>query len=354
MRLTSPPLLGTFLAPALAATSTTIVPELSTAQWISDAEGFDSPKVSPINTITWDWWSFDAVQVSPNNEEKASFVATFYTAGVSGFEPLVIYANEGHTSIALAELVVIWHNGTRERVLIDGTEARIGTVGDGTSGVWDGLDGQASFLASPNMRYYQIALESEEVEGTVTLQSLAPPHYPCGPAEAGQDMQLAPHIGWANAVPDAASEVHLSVGGRRLDFTGIGYHDKNWVNSHFQPNVGTCYWGHSRAGPYNLVWFGYLPHKSQSHVTPQNCVSAYVARDGEILTAQCSGITVRPYGENATYPPLMNSDPPRGYKINVELPDGTELEFTATIRYNVAGAQSIGYLRWTGGFGAGS
>lgn len=39
-------------------------------------------------------------------------------------------------------------------------------------------------------------------------------------------MQVAPHVGWANAVPDAQANVQLIVNGRPLNFTGIGYHDK--------------------------------------------------------------------------------------------------------------------------------
>ncbi|KAL2867269.1 uncharacterized protein BJX67DRAFT_380989 [Aspergillus lucknowensis] len=228
MRLTTLPLLGTFVIPALAATSTTIVratpvPSLSTAQWISEPEGFDSPKVSPINSITWDRWYFDAVQVSENPTEKASFVATFYSAGVSGFEPLLVYANEGYTSIALAELVVVCHNGTRDRFLINGTEAGITTGGNGASAVCDGVDGQASFSASPNMRYYHIEVESEGIKGILSLQSV-------------------------------------------------------------------------------MLWY--------------------------------SGAALRrKRGENATYPPLMSSDTPTGHKINVELPDGAELDYTATIRW---------------------
>lgn len=37
---------------------------------------------------------------------------------------------------------------------------------------------------------------------------------------------MGPHIGWANAIPDAVSTVDLVVDGTRLDFTGAGYHDK--------------------------------------------------------------------------------------------------------------------------------
>ena len=39
-------------------------------------------------------------------------------------------------------------------------------------------------------------------------------------------MEISPHIGWANAVPDAIAIVDLSIGGTELSFVGSGYHDK--------------------------------------------------------------------------------------------------------------------------------
>ena len=37
---------------------------------------------------------------------------------------------------------------------------------------------------------------------------------------------LMPEIGWANAVPDAKAKVHFDIGGQKLQFSGVGYHDK--------------------------------------------------------------------------------------------------------------------------------
>lgn len=57
---------------------------------------------------------------------------------------------------------------------------------------------------------------------------IAPAHYPCGPIEtpAGQSFELAPNLGWANAVPDARGTVDMTVNGERVQFSGFGYHDK--------------------------------------------------------------------------------------------------------------------------------
>ncbi|KAL4957610.1 hypothetical protein BDW69DRAFT_200454 [Aspergillus filifer] len=337
------------LTTAIATALTIIVPDHavnapSKAQFISNDTAFDGPKVVPVNASTWDWWYFDAVQISPNSADQASVVATFYNALPSGFDPLAIYAARGFTSLSLGEVVVTWPNGTRHVFMFNSTEARITTVGDGAVGVWEAPEGDASFKGSEDMRVYEVTLESEIVSGRIVLQSIAPPHYPCGPAEGGQDMQLAPNIGWANAVPDAISDVHLTVYGQPLDFTGMGYHDKNWGDVNFAQQVGTWYWGHGRVGPYSLVWFDYVSPKPEQN----NRVAAYVSRGGEILTSHCSGITVRPFGENSTYPPLMSTGAPTGFNISVEIPGGEDMEFAATAKYIVAGSPMVGYVRWTG------
>jgi hypothetical protein len=54
---------------------------------------------------------------------------------------------------------------------------------------------------------------------------VAPAHYPCGCAEAGQSLEILPTLGWANAVPDAVGLVDLTVNGTNVKFSGAGYHD---------------------------------------------------------------------------------------------------------------------------------
>ncbi|KAL5336031.1 hypothetical protein BJX70DRAFT_373667 [Aspergillus crustosus] len=332
---------------AATATSTTIVPstpvnEVSNVQWTSTDTGLDSPKVQPVNDTTWDWWYFDAIQVSENTDEQASVIVTFYTATPGGFDSLTGYHNAGFTSLTLADIYIVWPNGTHQTFFVNATEAVITTADDAVSGVWDeGID-QATFSGSPDLSSYRVDLNSAEVSGSLTLESIAPPHYPCGPAVAGQTLQISPHVGWTNAVPDAVSNVNLTVYGQPFSFTGIGYHDKNFGDQNFGSNVGSWYWGHGRLGPYSIVWFDALTPERE------NFVSAYVTRDNEILVSQCSGITVRPYGENDRYPPLISTGPPDGFVVNITLPEG-ELGFTAATKHVIAGGRGgLRYTRWSG------
>ncbi|KAJ7444998.1 hypothetical protein B0H11DRAFT_2341611 [Mycena galericulata] len=133
-------------------------------------------------------------------------------------------------------------------------------------------------------------------------------------------MEIGPQIGWANAVPDAASVVDLSIYGVNLAFEGVGYHDK--VTGLLPPistSLASWYWGHGRIGPYSLVWFDLLDTSGIEHV------SAFFSENGVILSASCTpgSITVRPTGPggaNATYPPVISTPDPEGYRIVLALP----------------------------------
>lgn len=89
------------------------------------------------------------------------------------------------------------------------------------------------------------------------------------------------------------------------------------------------------------MWFDALDITGTEHV------SSYVACDGRMITATCSGITVRPTGANDTYPSTHTAGDPSGFYIEVDL--GAEgllqVNVTATVlTVDVEGA----YLRWTG------
>lgn len=50
-------------------------------------------------------------------------------------------------------------------------------------------------------------------------------------------MQIAPHIGWANAIPDAHATIDLVVNDEALVFTGTGYHDKVRILTTVNPST---------------------------------------------------------------------------------------------------------------------
>jgi hypothetical protein len=99
-------------------------------------------------------------------------------------------------------------------------------------------------------------------------------------------------------------------------------------------------WGHGRLGPYSIVWFDVLGNDGQEYV------SSYAARDGQIITASCSGIQVRPTGSNSQNPPVITSGNPQGFHIDLDL--GSERILEVDIESNVALADAIVYSRWAG------
>ncbi|KAF7373140.1 hypothetical protein MSAN_00521900 [Mycena sanguinolenta] len=284
----------------------------SHAQFTSTVAGIDAPKVQPINASAWDWWYFDVVSADPTR--VSSVVVIFFTSPQSGF-PLIPPSGSGSNVITTAHIFVSFPNGTLWSAAADAEGASVEAgPGGGSSGTWIGTG--FSWTGSPGSGYL-IRVDAPDigVTGTINFRPTAPPHYPCGPVSAGQTLEVGPGIGWANAIPDAVSVVDLNIDGTRLAFSGSGYHDKNWSNQVFTSLVGSWYWGHGRIGAYSIVWFDFLDP------TGKEAVSAYVAKENKIIATSCAlgSITVRPTGQNATYPPVISTGNPSGYHIDFDL-----------------------------------
>ncbi|MCJ1473861.1 hypothetical protein MMC13_002514 [Lambiella insularis] len=306
----------------------------SGALFTSTAHGLDAPKVTPVNATSYDWWYFDAV----SEDQQYNVVFTFLAAPASGFPSS---AAPDNAILQAAFFLSYPGHETSYYTAIPATDATVVSVGNGANGHFEGTG--MGFTGTPHMDYYVVYLDSPSigVKGYMTLQSLAPAHYPCGPAEAGQDMTIMPGVGWANAVPDAAATVELDVNGTSVNFSGVGYHDKNWGITPFQNNVGSWYWGHGRLGPYSIVWYDALTPTGAEYV------SGYVACDGKILGAVCSNVSVRPTGANATYPPVIGVGSPQGFHIEIDLgAEGTMVLDAAATFHNVD--QGGSYYRSTG------
>jgi hypothetical protein len=176
----------------------------------------DGSQLSAINNTAWDWWYFDAV--SP--DAKSNVVITFFTASATGFPFLP------SQMVTQFELHSLLPNGTIFNVFIPAEEAVIITVGEGSSGNFKGAN--ASWTGTPDLKHYKIVVNSPAngVIGTFNMRSVAPGHYPCGPVRSGENMMVAPEIGWANAVPDGIADVDFTLSGTKVAWKGVGYHDK--------------------------------------------------------------------------------------------------------------------------------
>ncbi|KAK9326703.1 hypothetical protein V1520DRAFT_366045 [Lipomyces starkeyi] len=298
----------------------------------SSQGAFDGPKLSSVNSTSFDWWYFDICS------EEASVQVIFFTG-----TPTAI----GHASsiplVTFATLHGLFPNGTEFDYEVPSVTVDIATDGDGSSGFFDGF---GSWKATPDMSYYTITLDSEAIgiKGALYFQSAAPAHYPFNfAAERTNSTELfAPNFGWANAVPDADAHAHLTIGGTKLHIVGRGYHDKNWGDAPLPDISKTWYWGHAKIGPYAIVWFDYISYDGQEYY------SGYLTKNA-VPVSLGSSMTVRPYGRNETqylYPPNASSTNPDGFIININAGYAGNFEFIAS---NDNIVQDIdGYTRWTG------
>jgi hypothetical protein len=187
------------------------------ANFISSDSNLDGPQLSAINTTSFDWWYFDVISPDLNS----SLVVVFFTALDSGFPFLLPSLDTVVISVFYS-----FPRGENGTIWLYGSEATITTNGDSSSGQFPGTG--ANWTGSLDLSHYLISIDSPEnnITGTFDLTSLAPAHYPCGPVEVGQTMMVAPHIGWSNAMPDAVGVVNFTIGGEKLAFEGVAYHDK--------------------------------------------------------------------------------------------------------------------------------
>ncbi|KAJ5517843.1 hypothetical protein N7453_000265 [Penicillium expansum] len=283
----------------------TVANEPSVVEMLSTKAPFDGPKVIPVNASTFDWWYFDVV----SEDASQSLTVNFYSAPHSalGFGAELDSINYVHVS-------GVFPNGTMFNSAVVAEDSYVRTVGDGSSGSWVGSG--FSWSGSEDLLEYRIKAKDtgSGFSGSMSLRSVAPAHYPCGPPIKGQSEEVVPGVGWANSMPDAEGKVKFKIGDDVMSFTGYGYHDKNWGSRSFPESVGSWYWGHARLGEYSIVWFDTLDTEATEYV------SAYVSKAGEVLTRQCSGLKIRPYGDNSTYPPVVSTGSPTGYHLEIDLP----------------------------------
>ncbi|KAE9382744.1 hypothetical protein BT96DRAFT_185505 [Gymnopus androsaceus JB14] len=131
-------------------------------------------------------WTFDAISSKdPSYSILAAFSASPEDASTNNTLNVDIYVQAGPDKLYTA--------------ISKFTEfAELNMHGNGTSGIWKGAG--CSFSASEDMSTMTVHFTRPfEITGSVVLNAVAPPHYPCSPAEIGASMEFMPHFGWANA-----------------------------------------------------------------------------------------------------------------------------------------------------------
>ncbi len=105
--------------------------------------------------------------------------------------------------------------------------------------------------------------------------------------------------------------------------------------------MDSWFWGHGHFGPYSIVWFDLISTDGTENV------SGYASSGGKILTTACSGLVVRPTGDDTAYPPGADTGRPGGFHIMLELGGEGTLQVDV-IPEQIIFANSKQYTRWIG------
>lgn len=135
----------------------------STVELISSGKPFDGPKVTPINSTTFDWWYFDVVDKNASQSLTVAFYSASNTA--LAFLPELESLNFVHVSGILP-------NGTRFVSVIPAKDSPVRTVGEGSSGSWEGTG--FNWKGSPSLDHYDIKANDASVgyKGVMKLKSV--------------------------------------------------------------------------------------------------------------------------------------------------------------------------------------
>ncbi|XP_014551657.1 hypothetical protein COCVIDRAFT_112274 [Bipolaris victoriae FI3] len=307
------------------------------AQFVSTGENIDRPRISPgVNASTFDWWYFDVASTSSANE---TITVVFFERGPTGF--LGNVTTENTLSVQVTGTM---KNGTVYNIQSDASanaSAVINTSNNSIYGDWETTGFR--FAGTEGGTKYTISINDakHEIFGSITFESTAPGHLPCGTnSSAGETELITPHVGWANILPGAHAAVSLTLRGEEIQYNGVGYHDKNWGDVPFASIVQNWYWGHAIVGPYTLVWFDAMLRDGHEYT------SGYVSKNGVLQLASCAEgrHSVRPWGENSAYPPTNTTGRAQGLEVYYKLDDGDIL--TANVTTGAPQIEFSNYARY--------
>jgi hypothetical protein len=298
------------------------------------ASAFDGPMVQGVNSSSFDWWYFDAVSA----DGTAAITLVFFRTIIFGTTP----------SATSVQVTV-----RSDTISIDDTfpsdNSSVEVNGYGARGNWPGA---GSFVSDAAAHKYRVNISTDLVQGSLSIQSIAPGHYPDGnPPGSQASVLVAPGLYWTNAIPGGVANGKFMVQGQEFEIVnGVGYHDHNWGGMNVVQTVKTWYWGHATVGPFTFVWFDII-----SALTGTRYSSTYLAQSGHLrLVSQATPFSssnnftiVVPYGNGTVFPPSGTANLPSAFLIDIVGTD-SRWSFSANA-VNVATNSVRGfYTRWIG------
>lgn len=123
----------------------------------------DGPKISIVNETVFDWWYFDAVSLDGSMQITIAFYNT---------NPVEFGFGDAIDTVNFVIFTAAFSNGTTFERYLSGNTASITTVGDGSSGIWNGSG--ASWTGSPDLTHYEVVVNAPEygIKGSMVLKTI--------------------------------------------------------------------------------------------------------------------------------------------------------------------------------------
>ncbi|OSC98917.1 hypothetical protein PYCCODRAFT_1427569 [Trametes coccinea BRFM310] len=305
-----------------------------------------------------EWWWVQAGGPAEDGGAPPSLHVTFYQG--YPLTPLRDAAGGPNAPEFYIVLNGAFPNGTVFAYTLPATSSSVTNAGEAVTGTWAGA---GVFHNSADLSTFTVALNAPElgVTGTLEIQSNGPAHFGCNTTAspyfgsaipAGAELNAAEEIfykqlGWATSQPGGPARVDVTLSGSRLQFTGQGYHDANWMPQPIDAFMDDWYFFDAQVGPFDLS-------AVYAAITDTTRVfnTGFLEESGSILQNQCSvqgsrnedKISITPYGlavDEAFHMNVM-----QGFILEYTLKNGDVYSFNLTGQSLVLD-QPI-YHRWVG------
>ncbi|GAV99465.1 Hydroxyneurosporene synthase [Lentinula edodes] len=219
------------------------------------AVSFDGQYIQPNLTNTAvEWWWGSAVGASQSPGTPGPVLQFLFYQGYS------ILADFNHSSLPEYYITIngFFSNGNNFSLTVPATSGNISEGNNNSvTGTWGTV---GAFQISSDLKTMAVTFNAPDapyrISGSMNFTSNRANHYGCNvtdspyfdvvkPVKTLNDAEqvLFNQLGWAVAIPGGTVNVDVRINGTRLQFTGNGYHDQNWMPLALNEFISSWYFG---------------------------------------------------------------------------------------------------------------